>query len=178
MKPNGILACALCLALPGQAIAQAGMACVPRADAEAMFTAMLPDMLETMHAECSTRLPSHSALALRALEQADRYRPAARASRATAESVVQRVIAAGEDIELPPAMRELLGLDMFTAALQATLAQAMGGDGCRTADRFFAAIEPLPAENLAALVTIFFEMGVEGDAADGAPFHICEARES
>lgn len=159
-------------ALPAPALAQP--LCLTRADAETVGVALLPAMLESVEGQCRDALPPESVLALRGEARAESYRAAAVAARPEAEAIAGRLIAANADEDLPPEFAEAVGLDMFEAAAASGLAGIMDPDACRTADRVFGVLEPLPATNVAGLLVLLLEIGQKDEADSPAPFRLCE----
>lgn len=161
-------------ALPAQAVAASAEGCLPREEAETLFTAMLPSFVETLHERCAASLPATAPLAVDGRVQAERYAAAADAARPSAEAIAARMLADQGEDALPPEMTETLGLAMFEAALTATLAGEMDAEACVTADRFFAALRPLPAANAASLLVLFLEIGQRDEAPpEATPFRLC-----
>ena len=168
-----IAAFAAMCALPAQAMAQS--ACLTRADAQTVMVAMLPSVVETLHTSCAPYLLPSAGLIARGPELAARYDMSAAGARGEAGRIAASIIENDADTEIFEYLSGDMVLDMFEAAVTSQFAGSLDASSCATANDFFGALEPLPADNLATLAVLLMEIGMRDDEpGEGPPLRLCE----
>jgi hypothetical protein len=141
------------LTSPAMAQAQKMPGCLTDSEASALFTFVIPEAIDGVSKKCSASLPESAFLRAHSVETVTRFRTAAASSWPAARAAFLKVGGGGDDAkqiaELPDS-----ALQPFVAA---TIAQIVSKDlkpaDCPKVDRFVAALAPIPAPNVAELIT-------------------------
>jgi hypothetical protein len=166
-----VLAAAALLASTAAQAQSAAVPCIPQRDAEALFLAVAPALIDSVATTCATALPATAIL---------RRSPAALRSKFVAES----------DVAWPRAkagLRTLLGPDaapmvdselarpMLSSMVGPMLAKDVKPGDCAGIDRVLTLIDPLPARNVAGLVVTLLDVTGAAKARAGrkAAFTLC-----
>lgn len=156
------LAIALLLAVPTAASAQGD--CITPAEGRAVVTHLLPSLLDSVERRCAPVLGADAflsrdagQLARRLTPQSERNWPAARV--ALERQFGTRLPESGPLVELG------------RMAITDGLAKDMDAQACEVADGLLRELAPLPPRNLANVVTILVEAGLENDP--DADLRIC-----
>jgi hypothetical protein len=166
-------AAALALAsVPGLVQAQASAACVSRAEANALFANTLPDVLEGVRNKCASSLPANAFLTTQGPALVARYRASASGDWALARSGFVKMMGSKGETEdkLVAALPDQALQGLLTTAFSVVVANDIKVKDCPDIDRFVAALSPLPAANVAEIVTGLISMGGSGKSE---PFQIC-----
>jgi hypothetical protein len=160
------------LGLPASATAQAaGKSCLTRVEAEGLMTYNMPAMVRGISSKCATVLPATAPLVQAGTVTAARYQPDADKAWPVAKTAFDKV--AGVK------MSELIGdagiQKLMETTISTGLASSVKTKDCATIDRILDILQPLPAKNMAMLITAMLELGSQGDKAKAPPFTICEA---
>lgn len=145
--------------------------CLTRSEANGLFTAILPDMLNGIGTTCATVLPENATLRTGLPALVAKYRPASDAAWPQAMAAIGKL-----------GGKELAGLDpalvrsMAGPMIGGVVSQGIKPADCATIDRAVALLTPLPADNLAELFVLLAELGMR-DKKD-APFTICKAEQA
>jgi hypothetical protein len=155
-------------AAPGQAVGQSAKSCLTQPEAEALVTYALPSAIRGITAKCAPVLPATTALiqsgpiiAARYQFEADKAWPVAR-------------VAFGKvsGLDLAGAFGEPAARGLVDAALGAGLAEKVKPEDCPKVDRLVDILEPLPARNMAMLVTMLMEFG-NAEKRNKSPLRMC-----
>ena len=158
------------LLLPGAAVGQSATTCLTSPEAEALVTYALPSAIRAITTKCATVLPATTALiqsgpiiAARYQGDADRAWPVAR-------------IAFGKvsGLQLTSLLGEPGAKGLVDAAFGAGLAEKVKPDDCSKVDRMVNILEPLPARNMAMLITALIEFS-RADKSGKVPLNLCPA---
>lgn len=158
--------------LPGTAIAQDAKRCVEPAEAQALLTFMLPGAFDALSDQCRSALPADAVLSRSGKALAERYRPEADAAWPMARQAFGKMADAGVLKILDDATLKKL----VSAGIAGELPRQVKSKDCGTVDRFVAALEPLPAKNVAMLLGALIEVGSRADTQGrrSSPFQICK----
>ncbi len=158
--------------LPVSAMAaEAEKPCLEAAEAQALLVFILPGTFTQVSDQCRDALPPTSTLTRVGRTLATRYQPEAEAAWPLARAAFGKMS--------DPAMLKLLGDDtlkkLVSAGVASGITKAIKPKDCGTVDQFVAALEPLPARNMAMLVGALMEAGSKMDANGNrnSPFKIC-----
>lgn len=166
-------AAALALAsIASLAQAQAAAACVSRAEANALFASTLPDVMEGVRNKCASSLPLSAFLTTQGPALVARYRASASGDWALARSGFVKIMGSKGDTEdkLVTALPDQALQGLLSTAFSLVVANDIKVKDCPDIDRFVAALSPLPAANVAEIVTGPISMGGSGKSE---PFQIC-----
>lgn len=167
--------------------AQAGEAaqCLPPEKAEALFSYALPIVIGTARTQCADILPASAPLLREDSRQFQKYVTASDEAWPDAKDT----IAIFTDNKLPADL-DLDSLRPFVEAMiPAMLADEIKPKHCSTINRFYELLEPMPAQNLAAMTVMLVQLTAEDkkqpDADSDAekardksnPFNICKPGE-
>lgn len=153
--------------LAGQASA-ANAACLTEPQFQAAVRFMAPDLIQAGAGKCAALLPADSYLSRNGPALAARYRSGA----ATAWPDVQAALKNQPDLKLFAAMDEATVRGLIAPMLTEGLAKAkFKVEDCRVADAIAANLDPLPPQNLIALITAFvrFDKGKPAKTPGGKP---------
>lgn len=171
------VACAaLAIAMPTTAIAQAAVKpCMEPAEAQAMLTFMLPGAFDALSDQCQASLPADSVLSRSGKLLAARYRPEADAAWPVAKQAFGKM----SDAAILKLLDDATLKKLVSAGIAGELSKQVKVRDCATVDRFVAALEPLPARNVAMLLGALIEVGARADAQGNksSPFKICKPGE-
>ncbi len=162
------------VALPASAIAEvAEKPCLQPAEAEALMMFILPGAFDALTDRCRASLPADAPLSRIGHALALRYRPESESAWPLAKAAFGKVS--------DPAAIKILGDDtlkkLVSTGIANELPKSVKPKDCGLVDRFVAALEPLPARNMALLMGALIEVGSRTGAGDqrGSPFKICPA---
>jgi hypothetical protein len=155
-------------ATAAQAAETAPPPCQTHAEANAFFTAVLPDILGGIGKTCSTVLPENATLRGGLPSLLARYQAPADAAWPPAMTVFAKI--GGKELKGvdPKLLRPLIGPMMGNM-----IAEDVKPADCPKVDRIATLLAPLPSTNLAELVVLFAEFGTSGKK--DSPFTICPA---
>lgn len=167
---------AAALALPGMAIAQDAKPCIEPAEAQALLTFMLPGAFDALTDQCRSTLPADSVLTRSGKALAERYRPEADAAWPTAKQAFGKM----SDAAMLKLLDDATLKKLVSAGIAGELPKQVKAKDCGTVDRFVAALEPLPAKNVAMLLGALIEVGsrVDSQGNRSSPFKICKPGET
>lgn len=142
--------------------------CISPAENEAVVAYVLPDLVAALETRCGRTLPANAFLKTRSTALQKKLEPQADRAWPRARNAAQRF--AGTNL---PVEGRFEGVAKAALAPAAALAIAQGFDAerCRIADRLLAELAPLPPENLAGVMALFLELGI--DENDDIPFRVC-----
>lgn len=175
MRNSIKIGAALALAsLPSAIQAQAGAACVSKAEATALFAYVLPEVTTALRDKCAASLPSNSFMAGGSAELIGRFRANAQGQWPMAKSAMLKMM--GEDepegARIMRAMPDEGLRALFNTAFTIGMTDMVKAKDCQTVDRFAQTLAPLPAPNMVELLILFFEMGSADDKK--SPITICK----
>lgn len=156
------------LALPGNATAQAAKACLTPPEAEALVTYALPSAIRAVTTKCTPALPATTALIQSGPIIAARYQFDADNAWPVARIAFDKAFG----INLTGALGDAAAKGLVDAALGAGLAGRLKPDDCGKVDRIINILEPLPARNMAMLITALMEFGRAGKR-EKSPLNLC-----
>jgi len=168
---------AMAATMPASAIAQAAeKPCIEPAEAQALLTFMLPGAFEALSDQCRTALPADSVLSRSGKVLAARYRPEADA----AWPVARQAFGKMSDASIMKLLDDATLKKLVSAGIAGELPKQVKTKDCGTVDRFVAALEPLPAKNVAMLLGALIEVGARADVQGNksSPFNICKPGEA
>lgn len=153
-------------ATTAQAAETAATPCLTRAEGDAFFTAVMPDILRGVGKTCSAVLPEQAILRAGLPPLVARYQASADAAWPKAMDVFAKI--GGKELRGvdPKLLRPLVGPMMGNM-----IADELKPADCPTADRMVTLLEPLPPSSLAELIVLFAELG--GKDKKSSPLTIC-----
>lgn len=166
-----ILAAMIALSLPSTAIAQTQSTCLTRVEAESLMTFALPSAMRALTKHCTPNLPATSALVQSGPLIAARYQPDADKAWASAKVGFDKL----SGLKLSEQLGEEAAKGLIQAGFGAGLVEQIKPQDCVQVDRFVDILQPLPAKNMAMLLTAFMELGGNKKPAGKSPFNICPA---
>lgn len=146
----------------------ASAACLTEAQFSAAVRFVAPDLIQAGAGKCAALLPANSYLARNGASLAARYRPGA----ATAWPDVQTALKGQPDLKMFAAMDETTVRGMLLPMLNEGLTkQKFKAEDCAIADAIAANLDPLPPQNMVALITTFVRLnkGKPAKTPDGKP---------
>jgi hypothetical protein len=146
----------------------ANAACLTEPQFQAAIRFVAPDLIRVAANKCGGLLPAGSYLGRNGNALADRYRPGA----AGAWPEVKAALAAQPDLSLFASMDEATVRGLFAPILAQRIAKEnFKAADCQIADEIAASLDPLPPQNLIALITAFarFDKGKPAKKAGGKP---------
>ena len=157
--------------IPSLVQAQASATCVSRAEANALFANTLPDITEGLRDKCASTLPANAFLATQGSSLVARYRASAPADWTLARSAFVKMMGAKDAtaVKMVAALPDQALKGLLGAAFSVVVADDIKVKDCPNIDRFVAALSPLPAANVAEIVTGLISMGGSGKSE---PFQI------
>ena len=178
---KSLKACAAALmfcALPAPLAAQTALPCLTPAEAQAIISVTLPDIIAGTSSKCAPLIGSASFLGSSGRAMADRYRPNALTAWPIARPALRKM--AGPDASLLDMMSDE-NLRLFSSTLVATaVVKSINPQQCSDIDRIMRAVAPLPPENMSMLVGILLEIMARPKAQAAVakakpPINICPA---
>jgi hypothetical protein len=158
------------LFLPGTAVAQSAAVCLSSPEAEALVTYALPSAIRAMTTRCASVLPATTALVQSGPIIAARYQPDADRAWPVARVAFDKV----SGLPLAGLLGEPGAKGLIDAAFGAGLAEKVKPEDCGKVDRMINILEPLPAKNMAMLITALMEFG-NASRRTKAPLNVCPA---
>lgn len=178
MKParTALMAAFLATACPVAATAQSAPTCLTPAEAQAIVSFTLPDLIAGAAQKCADVLGSGSFLAQSGMEMANRYRATADAAWPKARSGIRKFAGdkAGFFDLMPDKTLKSVSAGLATTAVLKRVEPRICGD----LDRIMQAVAPLPPENMSLLIGILLEIASRPKAQAAvakakSPFNIC-----
>jgi len=171
----GLVAAVMAITSADIAAAQARKPCLTPPEFEAIVTFGLPDIVTSVAQRCSPVLAPAAFLTVRSTALVARYRPDAEAAWPATRSVLAKLY--------DPTLMKLIGdkavRNLVTASIAAEIPKRIKPSDCGRIDAFGAALEPLPARNLARLIGLVGSLNSSGMATDpGSPFALCPTPDS
>lgn len=142
--------------------------CLQPREAEDLVVFVLPTLMEAMARKCSPLLPASATLTRSGPTLANRYRPDSLAAWPSARLAFTK-ISGGEPIEF---LSEEVTRQVIQEASSAAIVANFKTKDCAMVDRVVGALSPLPARNVAQLVSLLMEVGTKEDKS---PMNICPA---
>ena len=170
---NRLAAALLAAAIPSMAQAQAGAACLSRAEANALFAHALPDLIEGIRGKCAASLPAGAFLPSQGGTLIARYRSAGTDNWALARQGFTKMMGTKGDMEskMMAAMPDAALKGLLGTAFSVAVTEDIKTKDCSQIDRFVAALSPLPAANVAEIIT---GLMVLGGADKSGEFQLCK----
>lgn len=148
--------------------------CLTPAEAQSVAVSALPDALASAQKACTPHLPARSALRNASTRITQVYRPAAD----LAWPQAGRAFLSAFELPLPEGTSPDVVRPLLLATISALVEQEIKPEDCGTIDEFYAALEPLPPENVGRLLIAFLKLG-DSDKKPGQaksnPFTLCES---
>lgn len=172
--------CAMTIAVPGAAMAQAASQCLTPKEAQGLITFALPDIIVAVSGKCAPPLGPDGYLTRSGTDLANRYRTAAAPSWPSAKLALRKF--ANADAALFDNMPDDAIKGFFGAGVATTIVKDVKPAQCGDIDRVMKVLSPLPPENMSQLVGIVLEMSARPPAQATAakvtakakaPFSIC-----
>ncbi len=152
------------LALPAAAIAQETR-CIPQGESRAVVANLLPDIIESAAARCSTQLGGVTYLGSQSGQLVADLRPLARQSWPQAKVTLEEHVIGSELPDNP------MVLELGRKAIAEGVTSELDAEMCSSVDRLVAEIAPLPPENFANVFALFLELGL--NASEESTIRIC-----
>ncbi|MEM7728993.1 MAG: hypothetical protein AAF311_06920 [Pseudomonadota bacterium] len=140
--------------------------CITPSESQAVVAYLMPELVRRVEARCTPLLGGGGFLAGEADALAQRVSPLSEASGPLAIRALERQ----SGTALPD---NAVLLSLGRQALAEGVAQQMDDTACRAADRLMAELDPLPPRNLANLVALAIETGLNSDP--DSPIKVCPA---
>ena len=150
---GGLVALFGATAAQAQGLALNG-ACLPRADAEALVVFALPSLVEGVATKCAPTLPAAATLRTEATNMAERYGPEAERAWPKARAAFERL----SDETITELFGEEVTRTMIEVGMVALIVERIAVKDCATIDAAMGALAPLPARNVARLVTVAIDV--------------------
>jgi len=167
---RNMLIIAALMAVSGQAVAQSAKSCLTQPEAEALVTYALPSAIRAMTTKCTPVLPATTALIQSGPVIAARYQIDADKAWPVARIAFDKM----SGLDLTGTLGEPAARGLIEAAFGTGLAEKVKAADCPKVDRLVDILEPLPAKNMAMLITTLMELGSAGKQKK-SPFQMCPA---
>jgi hypothetical protein len=150
-------------------------ACIPQPEAEALFLALAPTLIETVATTCAPVLPANALLRRPTAQLTAKYAAESDAAWPRAKEGLRKL--AGPDAG--PLIDSELARPMVMSIVAPMLAKDLKTKDCPNIDRILTLIDPLPARNTAALAVALMDMSGSAKPRPGrkVDFALC-ARET
>ncbi len=165
---KNMLIIAALAAVPGQAVGQSAKSCLTQPEAEALVTYALPSAIRGLATKCTLALPATTALIQSGPIIAARYQIEADKAWPVARLAFGKI----SGLDLTDTFGEPAARGLVDAALGAGLVERVKSDDCPKIDRLVDILEPLPARNMAMLVTTLMEFG-DVEKRGKSPLRMC-----
>lgn len=159
---------ALISACVASSAASAAEPCLQPREAEDLVVFVLPALMEAMARKCSPLLPANATLSRSGTALSMRYRPESSAAWPSAKLAFDK-ISGGDTLSF---LSEDVNRAVIEQASSAAIVAEFKAKDCTMVDRFVGALSPLPARNVAQLVSLFMEIGGKEEKS---PMNICPA---
>lgn len=151
--------------------------CISEKQANALFVAVLPGVVEALGTQCQAHLPSDARLLNSTETLETSYKPASEAAWPNATEAFAALLGA----KMPKGLDTGIIAPIAGAFTVAAIAEKIDTSDCPVAEKVYAALEPLPPQNIASLlVTLIQQADSRTDSKeetdDGPPFDICPAQ--
>jgi hypothetical protein len=170
---TGLAALALSANAQAQAEAKRVSPCMMEAEAVALFSFALPEMLDTVASKCAKTLPPTSFIATRAPALVASYRTTSAANWPLAKAAFFK--SAGEDDADATKILAAMPDDALKALVGTALTVIVGNDikpaDCPKIDTVVASLAPLPMTNISTLLVGLISLA--GSGKDDDKFKIC-----
>lgn len=161
------------LALPTTATAQSAKTCLTQDEAAGLVTYILPLAVRAVAKQCSSILPATAPLIQSGPVLAGRYQAAADEAWPLAKVAFDKM----SGLKIGAALGDEGLKGVMDASLGPLIANEVKPNDCPKIDRVVNILEPLPAKNMAMLITTLVEFGSEsGKATKKNPLSICPAK--
>ena len=157
---------ALSLGSTGQAVRD----CLSQEEGTAVFASMLPDLIDGVRDKCAAHLPADSYLASNADSLIARYKLAADQRWPVAKQAFGRI--AGQE-DMADQLPDEFFRPMMGAMIGAELVKGVKPGDCAGANRIVESLAPLPADNVAALISAILVLADDGKDKESLP--MCKA---
>jgi hypothetical protein len=162
-----------CMSLPSITCAQAAPPCLTADEAQGLMTYALPLVVLGLRKHCLTSLPATAALIQAGPLMAARYQPDADAAWPVAQVAIDKL----SGVKLAAIMGPKAGKGLIDLVVAEGLINQVKAEDCPLIDRMIDTVQPLPASNMATLVTAMMELLSHKQAKPG-PISICAAAKS
>jgi len=142
--------------------------CISPAQNEALVAYALPNLIGALETRCARSLPGTAFLGTRSTALQKKLEPQAERAWPRARDTAQKL--AGTRLPVDSRFESVARAALAPAAA-AMIARSFDAERCRIADRLLAELAPLPPENLAGVMALFVELGIEENAE--VPFKVC-----
>ncbi len=162
--------CAAMIALPASLSAQSAQPkpCISPDQNEAVTAYVMPALATEMARKCAPSLAANAYLTANAQRLSRAWQPAADRAWPTARTVVAKL--AGIPLA-PGSGGDGFAKMVLAPALAGKIAFEMDAQACAVTDRLLQQLEPLPAQNLAAVLALVLEVGSQQQTQ--LPFRVC-----
>jgi len=143
--------------------------CLTPVEADAVFTALAPSMLQAVRGVCEKELPGNAYLVARGDELIARYAVRAGPAKPAAAAAFGKIAGPEAKDMVTPELFDVIAGPMVASMLSADIKP----DTCPTINRVAELLDPLPAANLSALVVLVIELAAREKPNDRLP--ICRA---
>jgi hypothetical protein len=155
--------------LPTLAVAQVSTkACLSGEEAEGLVTYVLPAAVRAMSVHCAKTLPATAPLVQSGVVTAARYQVDADKAWPMASFAFDKV----SGLPVAKMMGEKALKPLIEKTISGGVVQNFQAKDCMTADRFINILQPLPARNMAMLITALLETGSPSTRAK-LPITLC-----
>jgi hypothetical protein len=167
---NHMVAGLVALSLGSAAAAKGVRNCLSEVEGTAVFSAMLPDLIDGLRDKCAAHLPADAFLATNGEALIARYKVAADQRWPVAKQAFGRI--AGQE-EMTDKLPDEYFRPMLGAMVGAELVKDIKPADCGSANRIVENLSPLPAENVAALIGAILVLADDGKGKESLP--MCKA---
>jgi hypothetical protein len=159
-------AAAALLALPQVVAAQTP--CLTRQEVRTLIAFTAPSVIDAASRRCGPTLPADAFLRTDAPAMIERLRGESRAEAQGVTAVMEKL--AGD--KLPQGLSEETMRGLIRDTLGAEISKDINPKDCSLINELTASLSPLPAANIATMVSVILELG---GSDKKAPFRICES---
>ena len=151
------------LATAGSAQAQGANACLTQAEANALFSYVAPEALDSVVKKCATSVPAAAFLNSSAPALVSRYRAEAAPKWPAARTAFSKIMGSERDAsKVFDAMPDDAVKALISTSFAVVITNDIKVESCDGVDKLVAALSPLPLQNLAGLITSIMSLTDKG----------------
>lgn len=158
----------MCVTMPTIASAQSAQKCLTQDQADGLATFALPATIKLLARKCSATLPATTYLIQGGPVQAGLYQNEAELAWPVARAAFDRL----SGTSLSRLLSDPIAKSIIEANIGAAITDRLKPADCGTVDRLMTILQPLPAKNMAMLITLVMDIAAKRDKAS-SPLTIC-----
>ncbi len=167
---------AIAAALIANPTLAAAQDCMTAAEAQALVKVAMPDVIKGVADKCRASLEPSAFLAQSGIDMVNRYRASADSAWALAKNSIGKL--AKDQAALLESLPDEALKPLIGTVIGAEISKGIKPEQCAGFDRAFAALAPLPADNMADLLVSILELSGGAKAGPAGNLSICKASDA